>query len=313
MLPDHWKIVLLPSEIKRIAAVSSLPPSQFVDSTPLSAKQIGSYADDDAIQDDPMWARLFFNWKYPYGIKNNCPFLTSKGCHLPYRSKPFICRVHPLGFNLTTGTLYSYPDGTCPIAREQKSIEETAHCFHDNIASLEQALTTFRDECLSLIQTIEHLTVRAMTAEDKPPVMQMLKNIPEFLPPEVAVAEEVIDSYLRDEQAGYYILVAHNGHQVMGYICYGPTPLTQGAWDVYWLAITPSLQGRGLGGILLSWAENCIREAGGRLALIETSGKPEYTKTIRFYCDQGWQEICRVPDFYAPHDDKLILQKRLQP
>jgi len=59
-------------------------------------------------------------------------------------------------------------------------------------------------------------------------------------------------------------------------------------------------------------AEAAIREAGGRLALIETSSTPSYEKTLRFHSGLGYEIIARIPDFYSPGDDKIILQKRLR-
>jgi ribosomal protein S18 acetylase RimI-like enzyme len=142
--------------------------------------------------------------------------------------------------------------------------------------------------------------------------MKILQNTPEFKPSEVVVAEEVIDSYLRDPQgSGYYILVAEVASSVVGYICYGPTPLTDGTWDIYWIAVSAEKQRKGTGGALIAHAEDKIREAQGRLIIIETSSQPKYEKTRRFYLSHGYEVIGRVSDFYAPDDDKLILQKRL--
>ena len=142
--------------------------------------------------------------------------------------------------------------------------------------------------------------------------MKILQNTPEFKPSEVVVAEEVIDSYLRDPQgSGYYILVAEVASSVIGYICYGPTPLTDGTWDLYWQAVDPEKQRQGIGNALMEAVEEEIGKAQGRLAIIETSSLPEYEKARRFHLGRGYEIIARVPDFYAPGDDKLILQKRL--
>ena len=128
----------------------------------------------------------------------------------------------------------------------------------------------------------------------------------------MAVAEEVIDSYLEDSiGSGYHILVAEVNSTVTGYICYGPTPLTEGTWDIYWMAVAREKQNRGIGSALTESAETEILRARGRLAIIETSSTPAYEKTRRFHLNHGYKLICRVPDFYAPADDKLILQKRL--
>jgi len=129
----------------------------------------------------------------------------------------------------------------------------------------------------------------------------------------VAVAKEVIDSYLKDSlRSGYHILVAEVNSTITGYICYGPTPLTEGTWDIYWEAVARERQDRGIGSALMESAEKEIVRAKGRLAIIETSSTPAYKKTRHFYLSHGYEVICRIPDFYAPGDDKLILQKRLR-
>jgi ribosomal protein S18 acetylase RimI-like enzyme len=154
--------------------------------------------------------------------------------------------------------------------------------------------------------------IRPMTRRDKPAIMRMLAATPEFKPDEVVVAEEVIDSYLKDSyQSGYYILVAEVEKRVSGYICYGPTPLTEGTWDIYWVAVGGGEQRRGVGSALMTFAEDEIKKAGGRLAIIETASQPEYERTRRFYHRYGFKLVGRIPDFYAPGDDKLILLKRL--
>jgi len=156
------------------------------------------------------------------------------------------------------------------------------------------------------------IKVRPMIAQDKPAIVQMLQNMPEFKPPEVVVAEEVLDNYLHDSiRSGYHVFVAEIDSLVVGYICYGPTPLTEGTWDIYWLAVAPNQQSQGIGKSLLTFAEGNIKETTGKIAIVETSSKPEYEATERFYRTQGYELVCRIPDFYAPGDDKLIFLKRL--
>lgn len=154
--------------------------------------------------------------------------------------------------------------------------------------------------------------IRPMRDVDKPAIMQTLRAVPEFKPAEVVVAEELLDSYLHDSSgSGYHVFVAEVNSVVVGYICYGPTPLTEGTWDIYWLAVAPKEQGRGVGKALLAFAEDKITEAQGRLSIIETSSRPEYEGTRRFHHSQGYEIVCRIADFYAPGDDKLIFRKRL--
>ena len=129
----------------------------------------------------------------------------------------------------------------------------------------------------------------------------------------MAVAEELIDCYLENPfDSGYHILVAEIDSTVAGYVCYGPAPLTEGTWDVYWVAVTREKRGQGIGSALMKSAEKEIVKARGRLSIIETSSTPAYEKTRHFHISQGYEIVARVPDFYVPGDDKLVLRKRLR-
>lgn len=157
------------------------------------------------------------------------------------------------------------------------------------------------------------LDIRQMTAADKPALMLILNQIPEFEPEEIGVAEGVIDNYLKSPaSSGYYILVADYNSSLAGYICYGDTPLTKGTWDIYWIAVASRHQSLGIGKALVEAAESNIKELKGRLIIIETSSKPEYEKTRRFHKARGYALTCRIADFYSPGDDLLIFQKRFQ-
>jgi ribosomal protein S18 acetylase RimI-like enzyme len=128
----------------------------------------------------------------------------------------------------------------------------------------------------------------------------------------VIVAEELIDAFITSSQeSGYHILVAETDGKVAGYVCYGETPLTEGTWDIYWIAVDRTRRGKGIGAALMRETESNIRESHGRLAIIETSSKPDYNKTRRFHTSQGYSEIALVPDFYAIGDGKVIMVKRL--
>ncbi len=120
--------------------------------------------------------------------------------------------------------------------------------------------------------------------------MQLLKNTPEFKPSELVVAEEVIDCYLHDPAgSGYFTIVAEVDAVLAGYICYGPTPLTDGTWDIYWIAVAQANRRQGIGSVLMEAAEADMRKVKGRLAIIETSSTPEYERTRRFYLGIGYE------------------------
>ncbi|MFC1947403.1 GNAT family N-acetyltransferase [Chloroflexota bacterium] len=153
--------------------------------------------------------------------------------------------------------------------------------------------------------------IRPMIEEDKTAIKKILQATPEFTVSEVKVALELIDLYLEyGINSDYHILVAQADNVATGYICFGPTPMTEGTWDIYWMAVDPQKQRQGIGRRLLDEAEVSISKAEGRMILIETSSKPDYDKTRKFYESCGYEIIACIPDFYTPGDDKLVFQKR---
>ena len=153
-------------------------------------------------------------------------------------------------------------------------------------------------------------TLREMTAPDKPQLMALLKATPEFMPDEILVADEVIDTYLDSPGRDFQIMVAEISSRIVGYVCFGLTPLTLTTWDIYWMAVALDKRGIGIGAALLKNAENKIQKAGGRLVLIETSSKPNYLSTRHFYLKKGYKRVSRIRDFYAPGDHRLTFEKR---
>jgi ribosomal protein S18 acetylase RimI-like enzyme len=109
----------------------------------------------------------------------------------------------------------------------------------------------------------------------------------------------------------YEFVGAFENDRLVGYACYGHTPSTEGTYDLYWLAVDPALQGRGIGRALVRDVEERLRVRGARLLVVETSSRPDYAATRSFYARSGYVEAARVRDFYAPADDRIVLTTRL--
>ena len=134
--------------------------------------------------------------------------------------------------------------------------------------------------------------------------------------PQVVVAISVDQSLEHPEKGDYTVCVLEEPDSgpnriVQGYVCFGPTPLTDGVFDLYWIAVDPKRQGQGFGQLLLRFVENEVRRQRGRMLLIETSSKESYGPTLRFYQRSGYDEISRIKDFYRIEDDKLVFCKKL--
>ena len=154
--------------------------------------------------------------------------------------------------------------------------------------------------------------IRYSVPADRDAVMQLVAGTQFFRPDELTVAAEVLDEALAKGPADHYqSFVFDDGHGAVGWVCHGPIACTIGSHDIYWLAVSPACQGRGLGRLLMEFAEARIRETGGRLAVVETSGRAEYESTRTFYRHIGYAEAARLHEFYAPGDDKVIYLKRV--
>ena len=154
-------------------------------------------------------------------------------------------------------------------------------------------------------------TIRAVVrTSDHGAVRRIVAATDFFRPDEIEVAVELVDEYLAKGLAsGYQFLFAELDSSVAGYACYGPIACTLGSFDLYWIAVDPSWQGRGLGQILLRETEKQILQQGGRHIYIETSGRPQYTPTRSFYERCGYEVVAVLPEFYDHEDDKIVWRK----
>lgn len=163
-------------------------------------------------------------------------------------------------------------------------------------------------------------TIRPLEPRDRDQVMAILHAVGNFSSDEIDTALELIDEWLTlGEASDYLTYVVESDSEpapatdrtVMGYVCYGPTPLTESTYDLYWIAVSPSAQRGGYGRALLAFAESDIARRGGRRVLIETGSHETYASTVRFYERAGYGLISRIPDYYRPGDDKLTFGRPL--
>jgi len=156
------------------------------------------------------------------------------------------------------------------------------------------------------------VSTRPLEPRDREAVARILENVGNFSAPEQTVALELIDAWLGTGEASDYMCwVLEDAAGVQGYVCIGPTPLTDGTFDLYWIAVDPAAQGRGYGQALTRLAEDEARARGGRLLIIETASQDTYAPTVRFYERAGYELVSTIPDFYKAGDDKLTFAKRL--
>jgi ribosomal protein S18 acetylase RimI-like enzyme len=156
------------------------------------------------------------------------------------------------------------------------------------------------------------MNIRPIEQRDRERIHEILVGVARFTEEEVRCAMELVDQALQHPERGEYLVHVLEDHAgVEGYVCFGATPMTEGVFDLYWIAVDPRRQGQGFGQLLLRFVENEVRRARGRMLLIETSSKESYGPTLRFYQRSGYDEISRIKDFYRIEDDKVVFCKKL--
>jgi len=142
-------------------------------------------------------------------------------------------------------------------------------------------------------------------------VLALARKTGVFTTGEIGVVKEILEVELRNPSGNdYHSHIFEEGDQVVGFACYGLTPMTEGTYDLYWLFVDPEHQRRGVGGALLREVEKVIRRANGRMLIADTSSSPPYLPARRFYEEHGFRKVALVEDYYSPGDSRFTYVKR---
>lgn len=143
----------------------------------------------------------------------------------------------------------------------------------------------------------------------------MTRGVGVFREAEIPVALEVFDAATgigRAADPDYETAGVEIDGALSGWACWGPTPGTEGTFDLYWIVVDAGRHGSGVGSQLMD--EMHRRIAGrARLVLIETSGRADYATTRAFYARHGYHLVSTIPDFYAPGDDRVTYARSFAP
>ena len=156
----------------------------------------------------------------------------------------------------------------------------------------------------------------AVTAEDVGRVRSLVASTGFFNAAEIELAADLVAERLaRGLRSGYHFILAEiwteRGADLVGFACYGPIYGTRDSFELFWIAVAPEEQGRGLGAQVYARAEAAMAEAGARRIYADTSSSERYAGTRGFYQRMGFREAARLADFYAPGDGKIVYVKAL--
>jgi ribosomal protein S18 acetylase RimI-like enzyme len=121
----------------------------------------------------------------------------------------------------------------------------------------------------------------------------------------------MLRSFLSDEGSQDVWLTCETDGEAVGFCYASPEALTHGTWNMLAIAVLPSKHGSGAGSIMVNRLESYLWERGHRVLIADTSGTATFESTRRFYRNNGYLEVARIPDFWADDDDKVVFWKKL--
>ena len=157
------------------------------------------------------------------------------------------------------------------------------------------------------------MEIRPLLPKDRRVLESILLRANVFTLEEINIAMDLIDLVLMDSNQKDYIIhcFVNAQDQPLGYICYGPIPMTQGTFDLYWIVVDSDFKGQGIGSRLVDFLEEEMRRLKGRMILADTSSISSYEEAHRFYQKKGFQEVARIADYYWEGNDRITYCKKL--
>ncbi len=157
------------------------------------------------------------------------------------------------------------------------------------------------------------MLIEVSRPSDRAGILDAARSVGVFSDEEVDTVDELFEGYLEGpEKSGYNFLSCREGETILGFACWGPTPLSKGAVDLYWIATAAQAQGKGVARALFDGVVQAARAAGRWLMVIWTSSRPEYQAARDFYQRMGCNLLVQLADFYDRGEDLCIFTLRLE-
>ncbi len=151
--------------------------------------------------------------------------------------------------------------------------------------------------------------IRKVIKEDIPELKIVLDSSELF--PSYMLDDMISDYITNESSTDIWFTTINQGKTIsIGYCA--PERLTEGTYNLYAIAVHKDYQGKGLGREMMDYIETLLRDSGNRILIVETSGKPEFELTRKFYDKCNYIKQATIPEFYDKDDDKVVFWKKLK-
>lgn len=154
---------------------------------------------------------------------------------------------------------------------------------------------------------------KGISVNDRKSIEDILRSTGFFYDFEIEIALGLVDDTISygAENCGYHWMTLNDDNGIVAFANYVKNSFSVHSWDLYWIAVYHNSRHKNLGTLLLRAVEDDIRNSGGKILWLDTSGRPLYAPTENFYKKNGYTLQASLKDFYAPGDPKQIYSKIL--
>lgn len=149
------------------------------------------------------------------------------------------------------------------------------------------------------------MDIKPITFKDRSVLRQVVEGVTLFTKEERDVVLELMDETQRTSDYEFWGCW-ESANELSSFICYGPTPMAHGTFDMYWIGTSDAHQKKGRARMLVDTMKKNLAKQNARLIRIETSGQDTYDSTRSFYDKMEMKEVARINHFYKPSDDLVI-------
>ena len=150
--------------------------------------------------------------------------------------------------------------------------------------------------------------IRAAIPQDVEAMKEVLDTI-ELFPSEYL--DDMISDYFNNEETEDIWFTATIDNRPVALAYCAPEKFTEGTFNLYAIGVRKDCQDKGIGGKMMDYLENLLREKDHRILIVETSGSPDLALTREFYKKKNYTQEAVLREFWSEGEDKVIFWKKL--
>lgn len=155
--------------------------------------------------------------------------------------------------------------------------------------------------------------IRQITEGDLPDFEKFISECSAFTASEKKEIFDSVRHYTISPEEDEYITLAYVvGAGIVGFVSFG-RGLGDDTYEIYWLAVSPRHQGKGIGIQLMSFTEKFLLEKNARMIYVETESIRIYLPARKLYQKMGYTRSAKIKDYFKDGSHKIVYSKRIKP